>query len=184
MFAISEDPVRNNDLSSSQFSPFRYFPNFSDYWKHWLPVWHHVHIWQVSPQLSCVDTWQIWKRLKVFNLYFCWIEISSNGDVNKRSFSNPHYINQWWLTIDVYVRHQDLKPPKCQNVTSDPNEHSAKLSRAILVKHIFEELLWHTANITRLFTNHGILLNLSWAFIITTLARNHTKESHKWNPSF
>ena len=74
----------------SQFSPFRYFPNFSEWWKQWLPEWYQVHIWQVSPQLSCGDTWQIWTWLKVSNLNFCKIKISRNGEINERSFSNPH----------------------------------------------------------------------------------------------
>ena len=55
----------------SQYSPFRYFPIFSEWSKQWLPVWHQVHIWQVSPQLSCGDTWQIWTWLKLSDLYFC-----------------------------------------------------------------------------------------------------------------
>ena len=74
----------------SQFSPFRYFPTFSEWWKQWLPEWYQVHIWQVSPQLSCGDTWQIWTWLKVSNLYFYRIIISRNGEINERSFSNPH----------------------------------------------------------------------------------------------
>ena len=74
----------------SQFSPFRYFPNFSECWKQLLPEWYQVHIWQVSPQLSCGDTWQIWTSLKVSNIYFCKIKIFRNGEINERSFSNPH----------------------------------------------------------------------------------------------
>ena len=26
----------------------------------WLPIEYHVHIWQVSPQFSCGETWQMW----------------------------------------------------------------------------------------------------------------------------
>ena len=52
----------------SKFSMFRYFPNFSVCSKRWLTVWYHTHIWQVSPQLSCRDTWQIWTWLEVSNL--------------------------------------------------------------------------------------------------------------------
>ena len=74
----------------SQFSPFRYFPIFSEWSKQWLPVWYQVNIWQVSPQLSCGDTWQIWTWLKLSDLYFCQIKISRNGEINERSFSNPH----------------------------------------------------------------------------------------------
>ena len=80
----------------SQFSPFRYFPNFSEWWKQWLPEWYQVHIWQVSPQLCCGDTWQIWTSLKVSNIYFCKIKIFRNGEINERSFSNPHP----WFNID------------------------------------------------------------------------------------
>ena len=74
----------------SHFFPFRYFPNFSEWSKQWLPVKCQVYIWQVSPQLSCGDTWQIWTWLKVSDLYFCKIKISRNGEINERSFSNPH----------------------------------------------------------------------------------------------
>ena len=31
---------------------------------------HHVHIWQVSPQLSCGDTCQIWTSYFIVNVYF------------------------------------------------------------------------------------------------------------------
>ena len=54
-----------------------------------LPVWYHINIWQVSPQLSCGDTWQIWTWFEVSNIHFCRIKISHNREINKRSFSNP-----------------------------------------------------------------------------------------------
>ena len=44
----------------SKFPPFRYFPNFSTSPKYMLAIGCHFHIWQVSPQLSCGDTCQIW----------------------------------------------------------------------------------------------------------------------------
>ena len=47
------------------------FPFFSEWSKQWLPVWYEAHIWQVSPPLSCGDTWQIWTWLKLSDLYFC-----------------------------------------------------------------------------------------------------------------
>ena len=47
-----------------QFPPYRYFSNFSKSPKYILASEYHVHIWQVSPQLSCSDTWQIWKWCK------------------------------------------------------------------------------------------------------------------------
>ena len=95
----------------SQFSPFRYFPKFSEWWKHWLPEWYQAHIWQVSPQLSCGDTWQIRTWLKVSNLYFCKIKTSRNGEINERSFSNLHpwnaYINAFCKTRRRFVTHVD-----------------------------------------------------------------------------
>ena len=48
----------------SQFSPFRYFPNFSASQKYMLAMVYHVHIWQVLPQPSCGDTCQIWMWYK------------------------------------------------------------------------------------------------------------------------
>ena len=54
------------------------FPIFSNWSKRWLPVWYPIHIWQVSLQLSCGNSWQIWMWLKVSNLYFCKIKISHN----------------------------------------------------------------------------------------------------------
>ena len=82
-----------------QFSPFRYFPNFSQS-NQQFPVWYHIHIWQVSPQLSCGDTWQIWTWLEISDLYFCWIKISRNGEINEWSFNNP------WPLVWVYHKHR------------------------------------------------------------------------------
>ena len=58
----------------------------------------------MSPQLSCGDTWQMLTWLKVFILYFCKIEISRNGEINKRSFSNPHP-DQYYIyhVVDPYI---------------------------------------------------------------------------------
>ena len=77
----------------SQFPPFRYFPNFSESQKHTLAIEYHVHIWQVSPQLSCGDTCQIWMWSKESNRYFCKIENFACGEISERSFSNPHTRN-------------------------------------------------------------------------------------------
>ena len=74
----------------SQFPPFRYFPNFSESQKHALPIEYHAYIWQVSPQLSCGDTCQIWMWSKEYNRYFCKIENFACGEISERSFSNPH----------------------------------------------------------------------------------------------
>ena len=48
----------------SQFPPFRYFLKFSASPKYMWAIVHHVHIWQVLPQLSCGDTCQIWMWCK------------------------------------------------------------------------------------------------------------------------
>ena len=72
------------------FPPFCYFPNFSALSKHPFVLEYHVYIWQVSPQLSCGDSWQIWMWLKESNSYFCKIENFAYGEINERSFSNPH----------------------------------------------------------------------------------------------
>ena len=74
----------------SRFPPFRYFPNFSALSKHTLDIEYHVYIWQVSPQLSCGDTCQIWKWFKESNRYFWKIENFAYGEINERGFSNPH----------------------------------------------------------------------------------------------
>ena len=74
----------------SQFPPFRHFPIFSSLSKHTLDIEYHVCIWQVSPQLSCGDTCQIWKWFKESNRHFCQVENLAYGEINERSFSNPH----------------------------------------------------------------------------------------------
>ena len=87
----------------SQFSPFRYFPNFSALLKHILPTWYHVYIWQVSPQLSCGDTCQIWMGFNKSNSNFCKIENFAYGGINERSFSNPIPSSASHSTTVTYV---------------------------------------------------------------------------------
>ena len=46
---------------------------------------YHFHIWQVSPQLSCGDTWQIWKWWKWFSepkRCFCKVGKPPNGETS------------------------------------------------------------------------------------------------------
>ena len=74
----------------SQFSPFRYFPHFPLLSKQTLAIEYRVHIWQVSPQLSCGDTCQIWMWFRESNRYFCKLENFAYGEISERSFSNPH----------------------------------------------------------------------------------------------
>ena len=73
----------------SQFPPFRYSPYFSASPKYMLVIEHHVHIWQVSPQLSCGDICQIWMWLVESNRYFSRIENFAYGEINEQRFSNP-----------------------------------------------------------------------------------------------
>ena len=87
----------------SQFSPFRYFPNFSALLKHILPTWYHVYIWQVSPQLSCGDTCQIWMGFNKSNSNFCKIEKFAYVEINERSFSNPTPSSASHSTTVTYV---------------------------------------------------------------------------------
>ena len=74
----------------SQFSPFRYFPHFPLLSKQALTIEYRVYIWQVSPQLSCGDTCQIWMWFRESNRYFCQIENFAYGEISERSFSNPY----------------------------------------------------------------------------------------------
>ena len=74
----------------SQFPPIRYFPIFSALSNHTLAIEYHVYIWQVSPQLSCGDTCQIWMWFEESNMCFCQVENFAYGEIHERSFSNPH----------------------------------------------------------------------------------------------
>ena len=51
---------------------------------------YRVYIWQVSPQLSCGDTCQIWMWFRESNRYLCKIENFAYREISERSFSNPH----------------------------------------------------------------------------------------------
>ena len=56
-------------------SQFPHFPNFSASPKYMLAIEYHVHIWQVSPQLSCGDTCQLWMWRNESSKYFGIIKI-------------------------------------------------------------------------------------------------------------
>ena len=60
----------------NQFPTFRYFPIFSAIQKHWSPIEHHVHIRQMSPQLSGGDTRQMWMGFKESKMFFSWSKFS------------------------------------------------------------------------------------------------------------
>ena len=58
----------------SPFPPFPDFPSicFLELSKiNWLLIECHIHIWQVSLQLCCSDTCQIWMWFKESNKHFC-----------------------------------------------------------------------------------------------------------------
>ena len=66
------------------------FSHFLALSEHTLAIEYHVYIWQVSPQLSCGATCQIYTWFKESKRYFCQIENFACGEINERSFSNPH----------------------------------------------------------------------------------------------
>ena len=72
MILLSE--VRNGSIQGwgllSQFPPFRYFPKFPALSKHTLTIKYYVHIWQVSPQLSCGTPAKYERDLK-YVTYYC-----------------------------------------------------------------------------------------------------------------
>ena len=82
-----------NFLRSVIFHIFRFLS------KQMFAIEYHVYTWQVSPQLSCGDTCQIWMWFRESNRYFC--ENFAYGEISERSFSNPH---PWWVTPDGYCQ--------------------------------------------------------------------------------
>ena len=65
--------------------------------KYLLDYLHHIHIWQVSPQLSCGNTCQIWTWYTIASMYFGDAEKLGkrrNGG-NWLSNSNPWFIVDW-----------------------------------------------------------------------------------------
>ena len=99
----------------TQFSSFIYSPYFLESSKHWLPAEYPVHIWQLSPQLSCGDTCRLRTCFEVCIIYFGWIifrriltdlcDVLSRLQVVKlvvwvkwRSFQNVFFIYNFWST--------------------------------------------------------------------------------------
>ena len=72
--------------------PISSFPLFSDFFsalsKHTLDIEYHVNIWQVSPQLSCSDTCQIWMWFKESKRYF-WKKILLKEKLTNRALVTP-----------------------------------------------------------------------------------------------
>ena len=68
------------------------FPSFSESSDYWFSIEYHIHIWQVSTQLSCDEACQIvipWTLQVLLHI----IENIPNWEIIKLSFSNPH---PWW----------------------------------------------------------------------------------------
>ena len=92
----------------SKFSPLSYFARFSGWSKYRSPTKHHIYIYQLSPQLSCGDTWQIWRWFKGYYVYFYKVKIYQTENYTKRSFSNP---KPSWLLIISHPRYHLLIRP-------------------------------------------------------------------------
>ena len=80
------------------------FSTFSAIVKKALAIENRDYIWQVSPQLSCGDTCQIWMWCRESNRYFCKIENFAYGEISERSFSNPHPRTSHSLMISAASR--------------------------------------------------------------------------------
>ena len=61
-------------------SPIQLFSKFFS-----IGIAYNIYIWQVSPQLSCGDTCQIWTWFKKSNIYFCIIENRACREINEQS---------------------------------------------------------------------------------------------------
>ena len=103
----------------NQFTPFRYFLNLSAFSKQPLAIEYHVYIWQLSPQLSCGDTSQIWMRFKEYitstfarSKILLTTKLRNGALVTllRVSCATPtalsQYANTWWTT----GRHQKFNP--------------------------------------------------------------------------
>ena len=91
-----------------------------------LAIEYHVHIWQVSPQLSRADTCQKWMRFKKCSRYFCQIENFAYGEIDKRNFSNPH---PWPSVVQILsALHAkplfDPRPTFCQILEQLETKHN------------------------------------------------------------
>ena len=84
---------------TSQFPTFCYFTNISDCTKHTLAIEYHIHISQVSPQLTSCEAMEIWMSFNESNRYFCKIQNFAYGEINDRSFINLHPWSQWVNSI-------------------------------------------------------------------------------------
>ena len=139
----------------SQFPPFRYFPNFSALSKQTSDIEYHVCIWQVSPQLSCGDTCQIWKWFKESNRYFCQIENFDFGEFNERSFSNPHPRSQWVSICTVSCRAAWNMIDSCFVNTLRPRQNGRHFADDTFKRIFLNENVWISIKISLKFVFKG-----------------------------
>ena len=153
------------------------FSSFSTSPKHTLAIEYHVYIWRVSPQLSCGDTCQILMWFKESNRYFCKIETFDYGEINERSFSNPH---SWSTGTSNGLLADSTKP------LTDP-VFTKILGNTSLYIYKSNDLATNHKNV---FENHTfrIVLNLSssqWVKFLLCLCCStvsHLKELEKEDP--
>ena len=72
-----------------------------------LAIEYHVHIWKVSPHLSCGETCQIWMWYKESNKYFGRIKNVAYGDINEQGSSNHIPVSPMRMgLIYIHLPHQ------------------------------------------------------------------------------
>ena len=98
-------------------------PLFSQFFiitKQWVPTEYHIHIWQVSLQLCCSDTCQIWLWFKGYKRNFCKLEISSMEKLTNGALVGPHPSPDLRRPWDMSLPSDYLVPvgwtiPRCQD---------------------------------------------------------------------
>ena len=119
----------------SWFLPFCCFPNFPQLSKHTLAVEYHFYIWQVSPQLSCGETCQIWMWFKESNRYFFKIKKKANGAlVTSTPDNNATYYQQELISWSFSIT---MTSHKCHVVSNHQSINCLfnSLCRPILKKY-------------------------------------------------
>ena len=94
--------------------------------------WISNRLRQLSPQLSCGDTCQIWMWCKEYHRYFCKIENFAYGEIKERSFSNPHPWPPPW-DAPFITRLPEMIACQCKQVTW---RHSAHVYLALLLNSL------------------------------------------------
>ena len=158
----------------SQFLPFRYFPNFSALSKQTLAIEYQVYIWQVSPQLSCGDTCQIWMWFEKSNMYFCHIENFAYGEINERSFRNPHPRKRLGAIRQQAITWANVDPVLCHHIESLGHNELTHWGR---VMNIYVSKLIVTGSDNGLSPGRlqAIILTNAGIFLIGTLITNFSE---------